>query len=373
MNPGEETTGGAVGGPLGGGAERGSESGRPGDGSESGGPGNGAESRPGSGPGGSRRPLRPDLLHERLVVSGPVDRLQVVDRAGSTNTDLAAALRADPAAWGDVGVLVTEHQVEGRGRSGRAWQTPPAAALTFSIALRPPAGPEAVGWLPLLAGLAVVRAIRTVSEVPVALKWPNDLMVDVPGAVDLDGWGTERKVGGILAELVPTPGGTVVVVGIGVNVSQTADELPVPSALSLAGARAAAPAATAPAATAPAATGTAGGGAAGGDDAGALRGPDPLDRDALLVAGVEQLTTLVEQWQRAGGDVGAAGLVGEVAAVCTTLGRSVRAELPGDRELVGTAVGLGTDGSLLVRDAADEVHAVRAGDVRHVRAGGSER
>jgi BirA family biotin operon repressor/biotin-[acetyl-CoA-carboxylase] ligase len=293
-----------------------------------------------------------------LVVSGPVERLQVVDRAGSTNTDLAAALRADPAAWGDVGVLVTEHQVQGRGRSGRAWETPPAAALTFSIALRPPAGPEAVGWLPLLAGLAVVRAIRTVSEVPVALKWPNDLMVDVPGAVDLEGWGTERKVGGILAELVPTPAGTVVVVGIGLNVSQTAEELPVPSALSLllAGARAAA-----------------GEGAAGGDDAGASSGPDPLDRDALLVAVVEHLTTLVERWRRAGGDVVAAGLVGEVAAVCTTLGRSVRVELPGDRELTGTAVGLGTDGSLLVRDASDEVHPVRAGDVRHVRAGGSGR
>jgi BirA family biotin operon repressor/biotin-[acetyl-CoA-carboxylase] ligase len=296
-----------------------------------------------SDPDGTRRPLRPDLLRSRLVApAGPVDRLEVVDRAGSTNTDLAAALRADPAAWGDVGVLVTEHQVDGRGRSGRAWQTPPAAALTFSVALRPPGGPQTVGWLPLLAGLAVARAVRAVSGVPVALKWPNDLMVDVRGAVELEGWGTERKVGGILAELVPGVDATTVVVGIGLNVSQSAQELPVPSALSLAGA-----------------------------GAGAGAPHHPLDRDALLIAVVEALTGLVDRWRRAGGDVAAAGLVDEVAAVCTTLGRPVRVELPGDRELAGTAEGLGPDGALLVRDADDEVHAVRAGDVRHVRREGT--
>jgi BirA family biotin operon repressor/biotin-[acetyl-CoA-carboxylase] ligase len=297
----------------------------------------------GGGTGGRREPLRPDLLRERLLApAGPVDRLEVVQRVGSTNTDLADALRADPAAWGDVAVLVTEHQVDGRGRSGRAWQTPPAAALTFSIALRPPGGPETVGWLPLLAGLAVVRAVRTVSGIPVTLKWPNDLMVDVPGAVDLADWGTERKVGGILAELVPAAGGSTVVVGIGINVSQEADELPVPSALSLAG-------------------------------AGSPVGPDALDRDALLIAVVEGLTDVVDRWRGAGGDVAAAGLVDEVAAVCTTLGRPVRVELPGDSERTGTAVGLGADGSLQVRDPAGEVHSVRAGDVRHVRTAGPGR
>ncbi|GAA2727103.1 biotin--[acetyl-CoA-carboxylase] ligase [Cellulomonas aerilata] len=286
----------------------------------------------------TREPLRPDALRERLVTpAGPVHRLEVVERTGSTNTDLADALRADPAAWGDVGVLVTEHQVDGRGRSGRSWQTPAAAALTFSIALRPPAPAQSVGWLPLLAGLAVVRAVRPLTDVPVSLKWPNDLLVDAPGAAELDGWGTHRKVGGILAELVPATASPVVVVGIGLNVSQTAAELPVPSALSLAGA-----------------------GASGA----------ALDRGGLLVAIVGELAGLVERWQRSGGDVRAAGLADDVAAVCTTLGLPVRVELPGDQELRGTAVELAPDGALLVRDEQGQVHPVRAGDVRHVRTGG---
>jgi BirA family biotin operon repressor/biotin-[acetyl-CoA-carboxylase] ligase len=288
-----------------------------------------------------RKPLQPGLLHERLVASGPVHRLVVVERAGSTNTDLADALRADPAEWGDVGVLVTEHQVGGRGRSGRSWETPPAAALTFSIALRPPAPAETVGWLPLLAGLAVTRAVRALSDVPATVKWPNDLMVDVPGAEDLEGWGTERKVGGILAELVPSGDGPRVVVGIGLNVSQSAQELPVPSAVSLAG-------------------------------AGASGRPEALDRDDLLVAIVRELVGLVARWREAGGDVRAEGLADDVAAVCTTLGRTVRVELPGGTELRGAAVGLGADGALLVRDEAGEVRPVRAGDVRHVRGGGQD-
>lgn len=291
----------------------------------------------------SRRPLRPDVLRSRL--QGAVDRLEVVARAGSTSTDLAEALRGDPTGWGDVGVLATEHQVDGRGRSGRTWQTPPAAALTFSVALRPPGPAEAVGWLPLLAGLAAVRGVREASGVPVTLKWPNDLLVDVPGAADLPGWGTERKVGGILAELVPTGDGPWVVIGIGLNVSQTPDDLPVPTAQSLAGAIGVAP--------------------------GAEAAPRPvLDREELLVAVLTHLTALVGSWRAAGGDVAAAGLGDDVAAACTTLGRPVRVELPGGTALHGTAVGLAPDGALLVRDDAGDVVPVRAGDVRHLRSGG---
>ena len=298
---------------------------------------------PGAGPAGggpvapgaaSRGPLRPAVLRERLErPAGPVDRLEVVPSTGSTNTDLVRAVRDDPDAWGALGVLVTEHQVDGRGRSGRSWQTPPAAALTFSVALRPPAPAASLGWLPLVAGLATVQGIREATGVPATLKWPNDLMVDVPGAAELPGWGTERKVGGILAELVPTPVGPLVVVGIGLNVSQTAAELPVPSAASLAGVGAA----------------------------------DP-DREALLVAVLHALGTLADRW-RAGGDVVAAGLVDEVSAACTTIGRTVRVELPEDRALHGRAVGLAADGALLVRDDAGDVHPVRAGDVRHLRSG----
>jgi BirA family biotin operon repressor/biotin-[acetyl-CoA-carboxylase] ligase len=84
--------------------------------------------------------------------------------------------------------------------------------------------PAKYGWLPLLAGVAVVEAVRRVADVDAALKWPNDLLVG------------GRKCGGVLVEVHDG----AVVVGIGVNTSLTAAELPVPAATSLALAGAAA-------------------------------------------------------------------------------------------------------------------------------------
>ncbi len=283
-----------------------------------------------------RTPLREEVLRERLLApAGPLAHLRLVDRAGSTNSDLAAAVRDDPATGTGVALLVTEHQVDGRGRSGRTWETPPAAALTFSLALRPTAPAETWGWLPLLVGVGVVRALRSVTGVTGGVKWPNDLIVDVPGAPEIEGWGTERKLGGILVELVGTPSGPVAVVGVGLNVSQRADELPVPTAQSLTGV-----------------------------------GARAVDREALLVACVTGVTGLVDRWDAAGGDARASGVADEVAASCTTLGRTVRVELPGDARLEGSATGLAPDGALLVRDAVGQVRAVRAGDVRHLRSAG---
>jgi BirA family transcriptional regulator, biotin operon repressor / biotin---[acetyl-CoA-carboxylase] ligase len=162
-------------------------------------------------------------------------------------------------------------------------------------------------------------------------------MVDQPDAAVLPGWGTERKVGGILVELVTAPRGPVAVVGVGLNVSQTADELPVPSAQSLVGA-----------------------------------GATAVDREALLVALVEAFAGLLRRWEAAGGDVVAAGLAAQVESACSTIGRRVRVHLPGGETLAGVASGLGDDGALLVRDDAGAERPVRAGDVEHVRdAGGS--
>ena len=110
-------------------------------------------------------------------------------------------------------MLAAEQQSAGRGRLGRAWVAPPRAALTFSVLLRPAAVPRArLGWLPLLAGVAVAAAIRAQAGVDAQLKWPNDVLVG--GA----------KLAGILAEAA----GDAVVVGIGLNVSTGLDELPPP-------------------------------------------------------------------------------------------------------------------------------------------------
>jgi len=284
----------------------------------------------------NRPALRASVLRELLMApSGPLGRLEVVERAGSTNTALAAALSRDPAGWPGVGLLVADHQDGGHGRAGRDWLTPPRAALTLSISVwaRSPVG--SLGWFPLLAGLGAVHALRATAGVQAQLKWPNDLLVPDPQGRELEGWGTLRKVGGILSEVTPTRAGPAVILGIGVNVTQSAEELPVPSAISL-----------------------------------ELAGARELDREVLLAALVASCADLSERWVAAGGDAAAAGLADEVAAVCATIGMRVRVALPGGSELLGVARRLGPDGALIVLADDGTEHVVLAGDVLHVRATG---
>ena len=134
--------------------------------------------------------------------------LEVVGEIGSTNAELARAA-ADGAPEGTV--LVAEHQAAGRGRLDRTWTSPPRAGLTVSFLLRPDVPAARRGWLPLLTGVALAESVAEVTGVLPSLKWPNDLLAR-------DG----RKLAGILAE----SSGTAVVVGVGLNVSATVDELP---------------------------------------------------------------------------------------------------------------------------------------------------
>ena len=161
---------------------------------------------------GSRRP---PLDVDRLVAGSPWP-VEVLDQAGSTNALLAERARAgaDPQA------LVAEHQTAGRGRLDRTWETPPRAALTFSVLLRPAVEADRWPWLPLLVGYAVRETLPASAEA--SLKWPNDVLIG------------DRKVAGILVERVESRSGPAAVVGIGLNVSTTPAELPVPTATSLA-------------------------------------------------------------------------------------------------------------------------------------------
>src|SRR6516162_448879 len=141
--------------------------------------------------------------------------VQVVRETGSTNADLLARAGAGAA---DGLVLVAEAQTAARGRQGRQWTSPPRAALTFSVLLRPRGVPPALlGWVPLLAGVAAAAAVHSVAGVETALKWPNDVLAD------------GGKLGGILAE----QSGPAVVVGIGINVWQDRAGLPGDAATSL--------------------------------------------------------------------------------------------------------------------------------------------
>ena len=164
--------------------------------------------RPGDLPSGE---LRQDELRRAVLTPGRLwSRLDVLAQTGSTNDDLLAAARAGAA---EGAVLVAEHQTRGRGRQGRQWVSRTGSALIFSVLLRPAAVPPADrGWLPLLTGVAVARALRQVAGVDAALKWPNDVLAD--GA----------KLAGILAEQA----GEAIVIGVGLNVAATRDELPPP-------------------------------------------------------------------------------------------------------------------------------------------------
>ncbi len=256
----------------------------------------------------------------------PRGRLRVVDRTGSTSSDLRAlAVGEDP--WPDGSVLVTDHQLGGRGRAGRTWTTSRGRALTFSVLLRPGVPVERLGWAPLLGGLAVVQALSGLGHAA-TLKWPNDVLL--PAGTELAGWGRFRKVAGVLGDLV-VEGEPAVVLGIGINVHQSADELPVPSATSL-----------------------------------ALSGR-AVPRAELLAAVLERLFSLTDRWRAADG-VTAGPLAEACAAACTTIGRPVQVHGPGGEVVLGVAVGLAEDGALLV-EAEGRTRSVHAGDVT-LRAGG---
>jgi BirA family biotin operon repressor/biotin-[acetyl-CoA-carboxylase] ligase len=260
-----------------------------------------------------------------------------VERTGSTSSDVAAALQLPeaPVTWPHLSVLVAAHQADGRGRAGRTWQTPPGSALTASVVLRPGVSLERWSWLSMIGGLAVLRAVRRGTGLPVALKWPNDVLVVGAGEQDEPGWGRDRKVAGVLVDVVRTgPHDAAAVVGLGVNLEQAAEDLPVPWATSLAAA-----------------------------------GVPPADRDArsLLDAVGHELAELLGPWQDAAGDAVASGVLSAVADACLTLGQGVHVTLPDRREVRGVARTIASDGALVVAPAQGPPVRVTAGDVGHVR------
>src|ERR1700677_2706462 len=142
-----------------------------------------------------RAALDATVLRRAVVRPGGLWRaVEVLASTGSTNADLLAQASAGAP---EGTVLAAEEQTAGRGRLGRAWVSPPRAALTFSLLVRPHTVPVARrGWLPLLTGVAVASAVRAVAQVQAQLKWPNDVLAD--GAKGAKG----AKLAGILAEAV---------------------------------------------------------------------------------------------------------------------------------------------------------------------------
>jgi BirA family biotin operon repressor/biotin-[acetyl-CoA-carboxylase] ligase len=262
---------------------------------------------------------------------GPATRwspIVVADRTGSTNADLLEQVRTG--AVGPGAVLIAAEQVSGRGRLTRSWSSPPAASVAVSAAvLCPTTLPVTI--LPLVAGLAVAQAVRDLGA-PAQLKWPNDVLIG------------ERKCCGILVETTrpPAPHSTsrtqpvvraialeaplVAVIGIGLNISQTRDQLPVDTATSL-----------------------------------ALEGVQ-ASRETVVGTVLRRLDALVTDWL-SGGDI-----LPSYRAWSATLGRRVAITL-GDSVVHGQAADVAQDGRLgVIIDGNFRYFA--AGDVEQLRATG---
>lgn len=206
-------------------------------------------------------------------------------------------------------VAVTDHQTAGRGRMGRAWTTPPDTALLVSVLLRPPADrhlPE----LSLVAALATAETVEAATSLAAQIKWPNDVMVN------------RRKVAGILSEL--TEG--VVVVGIGLNVNQTRDEVPSDTPT--------------PAASLRSLTGT------------------TYDRGELLGSLLSRLERMYDGWQEGG----LVALYDDLGARNFLHGRRVTVD-----GVTGTATAILRDGRLEVETDAGETRVVESGEIAYER------
>jgi BirA family biotin operon repressor/biotin-[acetyl-CoA-carboxylase] ligase len=267
-----------------------------------------------------RTPLDAAALRAELIGTGLGWRkLDVVEETGSTNADLLARAAAGTDIAG--AVLIAEHQTAGRGRHGRSWSAAPRAQITMSVGVSVVDVPtEGWGWLSLAAGVAVVDALAPLLDgigVRAGLKWPNDVLAGQPDS--------PGKLAGILAEVVRP----VVVIGLGLNVTQASEEVDGPGATSLLD----------------------------------LGVPAP-DRDQLVRRLLRELGGRIVGWRAARGADWQ--LAADYRARSLTIGTRVRAQLPGGKEIVGTATAVDDQGRLCL-ETGNETVVVYAGDVVHLR------
>ncbi|MGI8458447.1 MAG: biotin--[acetyl-CoA-carboxylase] ligase [Propionibacteriaceae bacterium] len=246
--------------------------------------------------------------------------IDVVPATGSTNADLAAAARAGAT---PVRALLTANQTAGRGRLDRTWVAPPGTGIACSVLVAPTRPLDRWTWVPLLAGMAVCEALRQVAGVDAVLKWPNDVLLVTGAPAER----VERKVCGVLAERVQTPVGPACVIGIGLNVELSTEQLPVPTATSLAQA-----------------------------------GARTLDRTVVALGLLRSVERAIRGWESAADDAAVAAAYG---TGCATLGRAVRLVLA-TGDVTGTAESVDEGGRLIVRTPAG-LRTFSAGDVVHLR------
>ena len=258
----------------------------------------------------------PRRFNSRLATRRLGRTLLLRGETASTNDD---AWDAAAAGAPDGAVVVADHQTRGRGREGRAWLDAPGRGLALSILLHPGHDRSPSATTPLIAGLALARALDA-HGVDAELKWPNDLLLG------------GRKLAGLLCESRRRGDGAVeIVLGAGVNVAQAADDFPPElrehaTSLRLAG--------------------------------------HSLERETVAAAFLNALEPL---WDDHAADDGRAALEAwRARARCWGRPVSVRTAAG---TLTGRALALAEDGALVVRTAAGEDVRVYAGDVTLAAAG----
>lgn len=254
---------------------------------------------------GVGRPVLPFGQAVAEAIDGVSPRAVVLDECGSTNDEARDLARKGAE---HLTLVTAEAQTAGRGRRDRVWTSAAGEGLHLSVVLRPELAVERWTLLPLLTGVACVRAIRHRAHVPVGLKWPNDLIV------------AGKKLGGILVEAEPP---AFAVAGIGVNVSQTSfpGELS-ETATSL-----------------------------------ALESSVRLDRADLLATIVRYLAEALANPEDA---------MDRYRRASITVGRPVRVIRDGAPEISGTAVEIDQRGALVL-DVDGSTEIITAGDVVHLR------
>ncbi len=252
---------------------------------------------------------------EYLLSSQAANGFEYVEKTGSTNKDLLDRASSHPEFF----VLVTDFQTAGRGRLDRSWEAAPGSSVMASILLRPVfADPTGVGWLSLMAALAINQAVSTLG-VESAVKWPNDVLIQ------------GKKVSGVLAEASSDL--STVVLGFGINVHQSQLELPVATSTSLS-----------------IATGS------------------RVDRDQLLANVIKNIKALYARLSAAAGDAEKSGIRKELLKVSATVGVQVSVEFPDGTKAIGLATGIDPAGRLVLKTLSETLK-ISAGDVRHLRNG----
>lgn len=226
------------------------------------------------------------------------------------STNLELARRNALSALSDLSVLAAARQTEGQGRMGRTWVSEPGTSVSVSILLRP--NSERIGsWVTLLAAASARQAIHHLTGQKIQIKWPNDLLFE------------DKKLSGILAQLQPDGS---IVLGVGINLRNQTGAPETATSLS-------------------------------------AMGSEP-DFDQVLAA---FLTAFFARWSvmQTSPDLVIDKTRAELLENSATIGKQVRAILPGGDELIGLAVDIDSAGHLVINTPEPVVLA--AADVWHLR------